>query len=67
MNTHELIERLLHEDRQRIRALTKGCGSCRKFVHRLRKRPGLAVGWDDIPQEFLERFSSRLHQRLFDY
>jgi hypothetical protein len=67
MDMREIVEQLLHEDIQHIKELTKGCGSCRKFVHRLRRKLSLAIGWDDVPRELLERFSSRLHQQLFWY
>lgn len=65
MDTREIVEQLLQEDIQHITELTKGCGACRKFVYQLRKRPRLAIGWDDIPQELLERFSCRFRQLLY--
>ncbi|PIQ83662.1 MAG: hypothetical protein COV75_06250 [Candidatus Omnitrophica bacterium CG11_big_fil_rev_8_21_14_0_20_63_9] len=67
MDTREVVEQLLHTDARHMRELTRGCGPCRKFVHRLRKKSRLVMGWDEVPQELLERFSSRLHQQLFWY
>lgn len=67
MDMREIVEQLLHEDRRQIKTLTNGCGSCRRFVHQLRRKPNLSIGWDDIPQPLLERLSARLHQRLFWY
>lgn len=67
MDMREVVERLLHTDARCISELTRGCGSCRRFVHQLRRKPRLAIGWDEVPQELLERFSSRLHRQLFWY
>lgn len=67
MDMREIMEQLLQGDAQHVRELTKDCGSCRRFVHRLKRKPSLAIGWDDVPQELLQRFSSQLHQRLFWY
>ena len=67
MDTREIVEQLLHGGLRHTGEWTKGCGSCRRFMHRLKRRPGFSVGWDDIPQELLERFSSRLHRQLFWY
>jgi len=67
MDLHEIVQQLVSEDARHINKLTKDCGSCRKFIHRLRRKPWLEIGWDDIPGELLERFSSQWHQRLFLY
>lgn len=67
MDAREVVEQLLHTDARHMRELTGGCGPCRKFVHRLRKKPRPVMGWDDVPRELLERFSSRLHRQLFWY
>jgi len=67
MDIRDIVQQLLREDTRGIGRLTKGCGSCRKFVRQLRRQPRLAIGWDDVPQELLERFSSQLRQRLCWY
>ena len=67
MDMREIVEQLVDGDARHVRELTKGCGSCRRFVHRLKRKPALVIGWDDVPPELLERFSSRLHRRLFWY
>lgn len=67
MDMHDVVDQLLHEKSSQVARLTKGCGSCRRFIHRLRKRPDLQIGWDDVPQPLLERFSARLHHGLFWY
>ncbi len=67
MDIRGIVEQLLRKDPSDVKQLTQGCGSCRKFVSRLRRRQELAVAWDDVPSELLRRFSARLHQRLFSY
>ncbi len=67
MDIREVIEQLLREDSRDVKQLTQGCGSCRRFVRRVRGKPEQVVAWDDIPSELLRRLSSRLHQRLFSY
>lgn len=67
MDIREVVEQLLREDSRDVKQLTQGCGSCRRFVRRLRRKQELAATWDDVPSELLKRFSSRLHQRLFSY
>ena len=67
MDMREIVERLLHEDARHLGELTKGCGSCRRFVHWLKKKPILVIGWDDVPEELLKRFSLSLRERLCWY
>lgn len=65
MDIRDIVHQLLDEEPGQVAQLTQGCGSCRRFVHRLRRRPDRRVDWDDVPQPLLERFSARLRQRLF--
>jgi len=67
MDIHDIVHQLLDEEPSQVAQLTEGCGPCRRFVHRLRRRPDLRVGWDDVPQPLLKRFSARLRQELFWY
>ena len=67
MDIRDIVEQLLREDPSDVKQLTQGCGSCRKFVSRIRRKSEQVVAWDDIPSELLRRLSSRLHQRLFSY
>ena len=67
MDIREIVEQLLREDPRDVKRLTEGCGACRKFINRLRRKQELAVAWDDVPSELLRRFSARLHERLFSY
>ncbi len=67
MNVQDIVQQLLREDPRDVKQLTQGCGSCRRFVRRVRGKPEQVVAWDDIPSELLRRLSSRLHQRLFPY
>jgi len=67
MDMREIVEQLLQGDAQHVRELTKGCGSCRRFIHRLRRKPRLRAGWEDVPPALLEREATRMHQRLFLY
>jgi len=45
MDMREIVEQLVDENARHVRDLTKGCGSCRKFVHRLKRKPAPVIGW----------------------
>ena len=67
MNIQSIVQQLLREDPNHITELTQGCSPCQRFVNRIRRKPWLEVGWDDVPQELLQRFSSWWHRKLFLY
>ncbi|MBI4436059.1 MAG: hypothetical protein HY590_01375 [Candidatus Omnitrophica bacterium] len=67
MNVQSIVQQLLDGDPHQIGQLTQDCGSCQRFVRQIRRKPKREVGWDDVPQELLERFSSQWHRRLFMY
>lgn len=67
MDVHEIVQQLTHHNAREINALARACDSCRRFIQRLYRTPPEQIGWEDVPSPLLERFSARLHRRLFWY
>ena len=67
MDIRDVVQRLLHKWNRELKGLTKGCGSCQTFIRRIRNQRALRVGWEDVPPEILDRFSSQLREQLFLY
>lgn len=68
MNLQEVIGWLEQEDGRALRQMTRGCRECRQFVRRLHQKAIRSnIGWGDVPEPLLGRFSKRMRELLFQY